>query len=128
MTSESVDAPQVQLGFQGGAVVDAEKGKQKKTPRKIIYFQNGDELEEYSTEEEEEVDQLNVAVQRIASMDWKSLPWGSYLFNVGLFGFLKAFKSLEYAGEVLSHRLGITAPKYQSEIEEAAKMKADENT
>lgn len=29
-------------------------GKTRKTPRRIIYFQDGDQLEEYSTEEEEE--------------------------------------------------------------------------
>lgn len=30
------------------------------------------------------------------------------------------------AGEVLSYKLGITTPKYQSEIEEAARMEAEE--
>ncbi|XP_022668906.1 protein FAM177A1-like isoform X2 [Varroa jacobsoni] len=126
MSSQAVDTPEVQLGFNGGDTADAEKGISTKTPRRVIHFQDGDELEEYSTEEEGEVDQLDITIQRMALMDWKSLPWSSYLLNIGVFGFLKAFKTLEYAGEVLSYKLGITTPKYQSEIEEAARMEAEE--
>lgn len=34
-------------------------GISTKTPRRVIHFQDGDELEEYSTEEEGEVDQVS---------------------------------------------------------------------
>lgn len=35
-------------------------------PRRIVYFQNGDELEEYSTEEEEdEPDKVSVSAVRL---------------------------------------------------------------
>lgn len=129
MTGEvATDTPQVHLGFESNNPADVEKGKAKRTPRRIIYFQNGDQLEEYSTDEEEEVepDKVDLAVESISKLDWKSMSWGTYIANLGLFGFLKTIKTFEYAGEVISYKLGITSPKYQSEIEEAERQEAEE--
>ncbi|XP_028967745.1 protein FAM177A1 [Galendromus occidentalis] len=128
MTEDApTDTPQVHLGFQSKDLADAEKGKAKRVPRRIVYFQNGDELEEYSTEEEEdEPDKIDSVVAEYNKMDWKTMGWGSYIANISLFGLLKTIKKFEYAGEVISDLFGITSPKYQSEIEEAERMEAEE--
>lgn len=50
-------------------------------------------------------------------MTW--IPWFSHVSS-------KALAACDYVGETLADFLGITAPKYQYEIEEAKRMQEDE--
>ncbi|XP_019404124.1 PREDICTED: protein FAM177A1-like [Crocodylus porosus] len=46
---------------------------ERKSPRRIIYFANGDTMEEYSTEEEEEEEEHQ-------TLDTSEFSWGLYLW------------------------------------------------
>ncbi|XP_067421497.1 protein FAM177B [Emydura macquarii macquarii] len=106
--------------FQNNEMEDKDTGKTK-SPRRIIYFVNGETMEEYSTEEEEEEEEQQ-------PLDTSKLSWGLYLrlwavriATTSLFSiFFQGDRHLacEFLGGKLATLFGLNEPKYQYAIDE----------
>ncbi|XP_074660041.1 protein FAM177A1-like [Tubulanus polymorphus] len=96
-------------------------GKPKKQPRRVLHFSDGI-LEEYSTDEEDEVDSKdNQQIIDPRTLNW--MPWMWYYMVSA------AWKTLSWAdlcGERLAYFFGITSPKYQYAIDEFNRLKDEE--
>ncbi|KAI0220413.1 hypothetical protein LSAT2_028088 [Lamellibrachia satsuma] len=90
----------------------------KKVPRRIIHFSDGI-VEEYSTDEEDEID--NTPKVDPKTLTW--LPWFWYYTINMSFGALSA---VDFCGEKLAWLFGITSPKYQYAIDEYNRLEAEE--
>ncbi|KAG3258041.1 protein FAM177B [Ictidomys tridecemlineatus] len=86
------------------------QSSKKTTPKRIIHFVDGDTLEEYSTEEEEE----EKDGQRMSStLDPSKLSWGPYLwFWAGRIA-SSSFSTCEFLGGRFAVFFGLTQTKYQ---------------
>ncbi|OAF72149.1 hypothetical protein A3Q56_00090 [Intoshia linei] len=79
-----------------------------KKPRRIIHCSNGT-LPEYSTDEESECGNIQIA-------DTSSMTWLHYAYHLsGTFGY-KTLAWVDYFGSKIAWFLGITSPKYASEM------------
>lgn len=114
---------------QDAVQAEAGKSRKMKKPRRILHFSDG-VLEEYSTEDEEEEESKP---DSLAVTDPKALTWGPWIYYWMLYSGSSVLSACDYVGESLANFLGITAPKYQYEIdeynramEEEAKLKEDE--
>ncbi|XP_076162887.1 protein FAM177A1 [Ptiloglossa arizonensis] len=96
--------------------------KPKKQPKRILHFSDGD-LEEYS-EDEIDATEENKAVSQIDPKTLNWIPWTWY--QTTWFG-TKVLDGCDYLGEWLANFFGITAPKYQFEINEFYRLQALEN-
>ncbi|XP_065256364.1 protein FAM177B [Emys orbicularis] len=106
-------------GFQHNEMEDKDRGETK-SPRRIIYFANGETMEEYSTEEEEEEEQQ--------PLDTSKLSWGLYLrlwavriATTSLFSIFfqgDRHPACEFLGGKLAMLFGLNEPKYQYAIDE----------
>ncbi|XP_067939190.1 protein FAM177A1-like [Watersipora subatra] len=103
-----------------GQTEAVEPEKKKKVPRRIIHFINGDTMEEFSTDDEEE-EEVTAPQVDPSQLDWLRWFW--------FWTVLTATKSLavaDYFGEKLAWFFGITQPKYQYVIDEYYQRKAEE--
>ena len=104
-----------------------EEPKKKKVPKRILHFSDG-VLEEYSTDEDERAErqareQREEQQQVVSTSDMTWLPWFVHL------AWMTAAQGLavcDSVGEKLAWWLGITSPKYYYEIQEAKRMKKEE--
>ncbi|XP_018011891.1 protein FAM177A1 [Hyalella azteca] len=87
-----------------------------KAPRRVLYFSDGT-LEEYSTDDEQD-DMCRTHAETSQLVKASELSW------IGWFGYQmittssRALAVCDYLGENIAYYLGITAPKYQYELEE----------
>ncbi|KAF1375124.1 hypothetical protein PFLUV_G00236220 [Perca fluviatilis] len=95
-----------------------------KVPRRTIFFASGETMEEYSTDEEEEVEE---PVKRdVITVDPSKLTWGPYFwFHMWRMG-TSTISVCDYMGERLASLFGITTPKYQYAIDEYYRIKKEE--
>ncbi|KAJ7991106.1 hypothetical protein DPEC_G00293820 [Dallia pectoralis] len=97
--------------------------KKQKVPKRTIYFASGETMEEYSTDEEEEVP-ASVAVH--TSTDTSQLTWGPYFWFHMWRMATSTISVCDYFGERLASLFGITSPKYQYAIEYCRMKKEEE--
>ena len=96
--------------------------KPKRRLKRVLHFSDGD-LEEYS-EDETDAPETNKTVTQIDPKTLNWLPWTWYQ-TTSIGG--KILDGCDYLGECLASFFGITAPKYQFEINEFYRLKALEN-
>jgi len=98
----------------------------KRIPKRILHFSDGT-LEEFSTDDESDTDLRNAdQVDCKALVDPATLTWGPYVwYQVAKLG-STTLSACDYLGEHLANFFGITSPKYQFEVNEYFKMKAEE--
>ncbi|XP_034061852.1 protein FAM177A1 [Gymnodraco acuticeps] len=111
------DLERVEMGDSAGR-----QGKVK-VPRRTIFFASGETMEEYSTDEEEEVEE---PVKRDVLPDTSKLTWGPYFwFHMWRMG-TSTISVCDFMGERLASLFGITSPKYQYAIDEYYRIKKEE--
>ncbi|KAK1128908.1 hypothetical protein K0M31_020044 [Melipona bicolor] len=101
---------------------DIQHRKSLRRPKRVLHFSDGD-LEEYS-EDETDAPPVNTTVTQVdpKTLDW--LPWAWYqTTSIGS----KVLDGCDYVGEWLAGFFGITAPKYQFEINEFYRLHALES-
>ncbi|XP_049918533.1 protein FAM177A1 [Epinephelus moara] len=102
------------------------QGRQErvKVPRRTIFFASGETMEEYSTDEEDEVEE---PLRRdVTTVDPSKLTWGPYFwFHIWRMG-TSTISVCDYMGERLASLFGITTPKYQYAIDEYYRIKKEE--
>lgn len=108
----------VDLGESGAS---DEKKKRERVPRRIIHFASGETMEEYSTDDEEEISKQLAAPTDPAKLTWGPYLW-FYLFKTGT-GTLAV---CDFVGEKLADLFGITTAKYQYAIDEYNRSKEEE--
>ncbi|XP_067390172.1 protein FAM177A1 isoform X2 [Emydura macquarii macquarii] len=96
----------------------------KKIPRRIIHFASGETMEEYSTDEEEDLEQEKKDL--LPSIDPTKLTWGPYLWFHMLRVATSTLSVCDFLGEKIASVLGISTPKYQYAIDEYYRMKKEE--
>ncbi|CAK9815941.1 Protein FAM177A1 [Anthophora quadrimaculata] len=102
--------------------INTQDRKSLKRPKRVLHFSDGD-LEEYSDDEIDISDTNKVANQvDPKTLNW--LPWAWYRTTC-ISG--KLLDGCDYVGEWLASFFGITAPKYQFEINEFYRLQALEN-
>ncbi|XP_051004331.1 protein FAM177B [Acomys russatus] len=82
------------------------------TPKRIIYFADGDTMEEYSTEEDEEREEQN------STYDLSKLSWESYFWFWAGRVARNSISTCEFLGERLATFFGLTEPKHQYVLNE----------
>ncbi|TFK09745.1 LYR motif-containing protein 4 [Platysternon megacephalum] len=100
-------------GFQHNEMEDKDRGETK-SPRRIIYFANGETMEQYSTEEEEEEEEE----QQPQPLDTSKLSWGLYLRLWAVRIATTSLFTCEFLGGKLATLFGLNEPKYQYAIDE----------
>ncbi|XP_043929460.1 protein FAM177A1 [Protopterus annectens] len=110
---QTMDAEKLQS--QGTAFENVElgnTGKKKKIPRRIIHFASGETMEEYSTDEDEEVQERKDLLPSVDPFDefYKAVP--------------EDF--CDFLGEKMASLFGISTPKYQYAIDEYYRIKKEE--
>ncbi|KAJ7341043.1 hypothetical protein JRQ81_004715 [Phrynocephalus forsythii] len=96
----------------GGKNLGDKSSKEHKTPRRVIHFANGESMEDYSTEEDEEENNPEPL------LDTASLSWGRYLRFWALRIAATSFFTCEFLGGKFAALFGLTEPKYQYAIDE----------
>ncbi|XP_072846862.2 protein FAM177B isoform X1 [Pogona vitticeps] len=96
-----------------GNNLGAKTSKEHKTPRKVIYFANGESMEEYSTEEEDAEENKPEPLINTAN-----LSWGGYLRFWALRIAATSFFTCEFLGGKFAALFGLTQAKYQYAIDE----------
>ncbi|XP_005078276.1 protein FAM177B [Mesocricetus auratus] len=81
-------------------------------PKRVIHFADGDTMEEYSTEEDEEREEQNLA------HDPSKLSWGSYFWFWAGQVASNSISTCEFLGERFAIFFGLTEPKYQYVLDE----------
>ncbi|XP_032685475.1 protein FAM177A1 [Odontomachus brunneus] len=99
--------------------VDTQVNMDKK-PKRILHFSDG-VMEEYSSEDEIDMPKSNKTMSQIDPKTMKWLPWAWYQTT---WLSSKMLDGCDYVGEFLANFLGITAPKYQFEINEFYRLQA----
>ncbi|XP_012536807.1 protein FAM177A1 [Monomorium pharaonis] len=94
--------------------------KLSKKPKRILQFSDG-VMEEYSSEDEVDAPKSNKIVSQIDTKNMNWLPWAWY--QTTWFS-SKMLDGCDYVGECLANFFGITAPKYQFEINEFYRQRA----
>ncbi|XP_008124081.2 protein FAM177B [Anolis carolinensis] len=90
-----------------------QSSEESKNPRRIIYFANGESMEECSTEEEDAEENNHQPF-----LDTANLSWLSYLRHWILRIAATSFFTCEFLGGKLSSFFGLTEAKYQYAIDE----------
>ncbi|KAK7103095.1 protein FAM177A1-like [Littorina saxatilis] len=106
--------------FTSVALGDGDGKKKGKVPRRILHFSDGI-LEEYSTDEEEEEKPEPLPLVDPKTLKW--MPWMWFYMSTAAY---KSWKAADFCGEKLAWFFGITAPKYQSAIDEYYRRKEEE--
>ncbi|XP_072764870.1 uncharacterized protein [Anoplolepis gracilipes] len=94
--------------------------KLSKKPRRVLQFSDG-VMEEYSSEDEVDMPKNNKTVSQI---DTKNLNWLPWAWHQTTWISSKMLDGCDYVGECLANFFGITAPKYQFEINEFYRLQA----
>ncbi|XP_063803959.1 protein FAM177A1 isoform X2 [Pseudophryne corroboree] len=89
--------------------------KKKKIPRRIIHFASGETMEEYSTDEEENLQERK---DLLPAADPSKLTWGPYLWFYMLRVATSTLSVCDFLGEKIASVLGVSTPKYQYAIDE----------
>lgn len=121
---QTMDAEKLQS--QGTAFENVElgnTGKKKKIPRRIIHFASGETMEEYSTDEDEEVQERK---DLLPSVDPSRLTWGPYLWFYMIRVATTTLSVCDFLGEKMASLFGISTPKYQYAIDEYYRIKKEE--
>ncbi|XP_059208560.1 protein FAM177A1 [Centropristis striata] len=124
-TMETDKSPGGATDFESVEIGDtAGRQGRVKVPRRTIFFASGETMEEYSTDEEEEVEE---PVKRdVVTVDPSKLTWGPYFwFHMWRMG-TSTISVCDYMGERLASLFGITSPKYQYAIDEYYRIKKEE--
>uniref|UniRef100_A0A1A8HV99 Myosin IXB n=1 Tax=Nothobranchius kuhntae TaxID=321403 RepID=A0A1A8HV99_NOTKU len=95
-----------------------------KLPRRTIHFANGDTMEEFSTDEEEE-EEARVK-KDVITVDPSKLTWGPYFWFYMWRMATSTVSVCDYMGERLASLFGVTTPKYQYAIDEYYRIKKEE--
>ncbi|XP_072284530.1 protein FAM177A1 [Pyxicephalus adspersus] len=96
--------------------------KKKKIPRRIIHFASGETMEEYSTDEEEELQEKR---DLLPTIDPSKLTWGPYLWFYMLRVATSTLSVCDFLGEKIASVLGVSTPKYQYAIDEYYRMQKE---
>ncbi|XP_035220960.1 protein FAM177A1-like isoform X1 [Stegodyphus dumicola] len=119
MTNDNPNSQSDKMSF---TEINLSEIKEKKLPKRLVYFSDGI-LEEYSSDE----DICDGECQDTQPLiDAKTLPWIPY------FGYLiwwigsRTLSVCDYLGENLAWFLGITSPKFQYELEQYEKIVKEE--
>ncbi|MEQ2305876.1 hypothetical protein AMECASPLE_002467 [Ameca splendens] len=110
--------------FETVEITECTAGKVK-VPRRIIHFANGDIMEEFSTDEDEEEEQKAVK-QEVVAVDTSKLTWGPYFWFHMWRVATSTISVCDFMGEKLASLFGITTPKYQYAIDEYYRIKKEE--
>uniref|UniRef100_A0A8C6SJ28 Family with sequence similarity 177 member A1 n=1 Tax=Neogobius melanostomus TaxID=47308 RepID=A0A8C6SJ28_9GOBI len=97
--------------------------KKEKVPRRTIFFASGETMEEYSTDEEEEVEPIQ---KDVLPVDTSKMTWGPYVWFQMWRMATSTVSVCDYMGEKLASLFGITSPKYQYAIDEYYRIKKEE--
>ncbi|XP_031177266.1 protein FAM177A1 isoform X1 [Sander lucioperca] len=117
-TGVATDFETVEIGDSAG------RQGRVKVPRRTIFFASGETMEEYSTDEEEEVEEP--VKREVIAVDPSKLTWGPYFwFHMWRMG-TSTISVCDYMGERLASLFGITTPKYQYAIDEYYRIKKEE--
>ncbi|XP_027726654.1 protein FAM177B-like [Vombatus ursinus] len=79
-------------------------------PKRIIHFANGDTIDEYSTEEE---DDEKEELKNTPTLATSKLPWGPYLRFWAVRMTSATFSTCDFLGGKLATLFGLDEPKYQ---------------
>ncbi|XP_071571701.1 uncharacterized protein [Temnothorax nylanderi] len=96
------------------------KRKLSKKPKRVLQFSDG-VMEEYSSEDEVDAPKNNKTVSQI---DTKNMTWLPWAWHQTTWFSSKMLDGCDYVGECLANFFGITAPKYQFEINEFYRLQA----
>ncbi|KAM4665181.1 protein FAM177A1 [Discoglossus pictus] len=96
--------------------------KKKKIPRRVIHFASGETMEEYSTDEEEELQEKK---DLLPTADPAKLTWGPYLWFYMIRVATSTLSVCDFMGEKIASVLGISTPKYQYAIDEYYRMQKE---
>ncbi|XP_018590648.1 protein FAM177A1-like isoform X1 [Scleropages formosus] len=118
--SPSKDFESVELGELGKG-----NAQKQKAPRRVIHFASGETMEEYSTDEEDEQEELRKK-ELPAPVEPSKLTWGPYFWFYMWRAATSTVSACDYLGERMASLFGITSPKYQYAIDEYYRMKKEE--
>lgn len=90
------------------------------TPKRVIHFADGDTMEEYSTEEEEEREDQN------STYDISKLSWESYLWIWAGRVTRNSISTCEFLGERFAALFGLTEPKCQDVLNEYRRARSED--
>ncbi|XP_044128116.1 protein FAM177A1 isoform X1 [Bufo gargarizans] len=99
--------------------------KKKKIPRRIIHFASGETMEEYSTDEEEELQEKRDLLPTVDPFLQTKLTWGPYLWFYMLRVATSTLSVCDFLGEKIASVLGVSTPKYQYAIDEYYRMQKE---
>ncbi|XP_073495067.1 protein FAM177A1 isoform X1 [Phyllobates terribilis] len=99
--------------------------KKKKIPRRIIHFASGETMEEYSTDEEEELQEKRDLLPTVDPFLQAKLTWGPYLWFYMLRVATSTLSVCDFLGEKIASVLGVSTPKYQYAIDEYYRMQKE---
>ncbi|XP_066849251.1 protein FAM177B [Anser cygnoides] len=91
--------------------IQSSSARKAKSPRRIVYFANGDTMEEYSTEEEEKEQQQESFL--LVSVLYSMLSWGLYLQFWEVRIATASFLTCGFLGGKLAMLFGLSEPKYK---------------
>ncbi|XP_067143963.1 protein FAM177A1 isoform X2 [Centruroides vittatus] len=92
--------------------------KRRKIPKRILHFSDG-QLEEYSSDDDDEFDSIK---DQKPLINPKTLPWFPYLWYLTWWLGSRTLAVCDYLGEHLAYFFGITSPKYYYELQEYKRM------
>ncbi|XP_046625003.1 protein FAM177A1-like [Neodiprion virginianus] len=96
--------------------------RKTKKPKRVIHCSDGT-LEEYSSGDESDGQKAKV---ELPVVDPKTLTWFPWIWYQTTWVGSKTLSACDYVGESLANFFGITSPKFQFEINEYYRMKAEE--
>ncbi|XP_037353970.1 protein FAM177B-like, partial [Talpa occidentalis] len=94
----------------------------RSTPKRIIHFVDGDIMEEYSTEEEEENQE-----RMDSTLDPSKLSWGPYLWFWTKRIASISFSTCDFLGERFAVLFGLNQPKYQYMLKQYYRTQNEES-
>ncbi|KAJ7988012.1 hypothetical protein DPEC_G00319210 [Dallia pectoralis] len=123
---DSEQSPTTGKGFESVELGDLECREQKeKAPRRIIHFSNGETMEEYSTDEEDEEPEKKDLLQPKVDRVRANLPWGPYFWFQMWRAASSTVLACDYLGERMASLFGITSAKYQYAIDEYYRIRKE---
>ncbi|XP_010876680.1 protein FAM177A1 [Esox lucius] len=120
------ESPRTGKGFESVELGDLEsRGHKDKAPRRIIHFSNGETMEEYSTDEEDEEPEKKDLLSPPVDRGKASLTWGPYFWFQMWRAASSTVLACDYLGERMASLFGITSAKYQYAIDEYYRMRKE---
>ncbi|XP_029155366.1 protein FAM177A1-like [Nylanderia fulva] len=121
MTSDRDDACDLSdVNLQENSDIETQcTHKLSKKPKRVLQFSDG-VMEEYSSEDEVDVPNN----QTVSQIDTKNMNWLPWAWHQTTWISSKMLDGCDYVGECLANFFGITAPKYQFEINEFYRLQA----